>query len=66
MAEAQKKSGGNRKFGRNDEKCKKYRVNKTREKNKIRNVLQSEGIAAAEKYAEQHELYAYLRKLTAA
>lgn len=63
MAEQRRKTGGARKCGRNEEKCKKYRANKTKEKNKLPRILQSEGVAAANKYAEKHELYGYLRKL---
>jgi hypothetical protein len=61
--ESQKKSGGNKKHGRNEDKCKKYRASKTREKNKLKRVLQSNGRKAAEEYADKVELYGYLRKL---
>lgn len=63
MAEQQKKSGGAKKYGRSEEKCKKYRANKTREKNKLKRILQSNGLQAAEAYADKVELYGYLRKL---
>ena len=63
MAEQQKKSGGAKKYGRSEEKCKKYRANKTREKNKLKRVLQSNGITAANEYAEAKELWGYLKKL---
>lgn len=61
--EQQKKSGGAKKYGRSEERCKKYRILKTREKNKLKRVLQSNGVKAAEAYADKYELYGYLRKL---
>ena len=45
-----------RKIGRNAEKCKRYRDHKTREKNKIKRVLQSCGLAAAQAYAVLHHI----------
>ena len=63
MAEKQKKSGGAKKIGRNEEKCKKYRSSKNREKNKLKRILQSNGFAAAEKYAEEKELWGYFKKI---
>jgi hypothetical protein len=59
------KTGGGKceKAGRNSAKCKKYRANKTREKNKLRRVLQSSGIDAARLYADQNELQGLLRGL---
>jgi len=63
MAKPEKKSGGAKKYGRNEDKCKKYRASKNREKNKLKRVLQSNGIQAAEAYADKVELYGYLRKL---
>jgi hypothetical protein len=59
------KTGGGKcdKAGRNSAKCKKYKINKAREKNKIKNVLQSNGRIAATEYAEAHELQGYLRGL---
>jgi hypothetical protein len=62
MADQQEKKKSE-KAGRNDTKCKKYRVNKTREKNKLKRVLQSSGLAAAEKYAEEKEIWGYFKKL---
>jgi len=56
LKEARKKGKKNRKWDRNLTKCKKYRDMKTREKNKLKRVLQSNGLAAANEYAEQHEL----------
>jgi len=63
MAEKQKKSGGGRKIGRNEEKCKKYRTSKNKERNKLKKILQSNGFQAAEKYAEEKELWGYLKKI---
>ena len=63
MAEKQKKSGGGRKLERNKDKCKSYRSLKTREKNKLKRILQSNGVKAAEEYADKVELYGFLRKL---
>ncbi len=48
--------GGSRKVGRNRDKCKLYRARKTRERNKLKRILQSNGIKAANKYAEQNGL----------
>ena len=64
-----KAKGGrkNRKWDRSPKrsarKRERYRSSRTREKNKIKRVLQSEGIAAAEKYADVKELWGYLNKL---
>lgn len=60
---ARKKGKKNRKWDRNLTKCKRYRDMKTREKNKLKRVLQSNGVKAAEEYADKYELYGYLRKL---
>lgn len=65
MAKPEKKSGGAKKYGRNEDKCKKYRASKNREKNKLARILQSEGVVAANNYAEKKELWVYLRKLIA-
>ena len=62
MTEQQEKKKSE-KAGRNDTKCKRYRVNKIREKNKIKRILQSSGLVAAEKYAEEKEIWGYLKKL---
>ena len=59
----QKKSGGAKKYGRNEAKCKAYRASKNREKNKIKRVLQSEGVKAAEAFADKYEIWGVLRKL---
>jgi hypothetical protein len=59
MAEKKKSD----KEGRNDNKCKKYKSSKAREIKKLKRVLQSSGLAAAEKYAEENELWGYLKKL---
>jgi hypothetical protein len=64
MADKQRKSGGDRKHGRNDAKCNSYRVEKTREKNKLKRVLKSSGIEAATKYADTKEIWGVLRRLT--
>ena len=64
MAKANKvKSGGNKKMGRNSIKCKQYRALGTREKNKLKRVLKSNGEAAAIKYAKQHVLSSYLKTI---
>jgi hypothetical protein len=61
MAKQQKgKSGGMRKIGRNLEKCKMYRAMHKREMNKVRRVLRSSGRVAAEKYARENNVSAYL------
>jgi hypothetical protein len=55
MGKKQKsKSGGARKIGRNLRKCKMYRDNHIRERNKLKRVLQSCGRAFAEKWALEH------------
>ena len=65
MARAQttKKRGGLRKIGRNKDKCALYRAMKTREKNKLKRVLQSNGREAAKEYASKHILTEYLKRL---
>jgi hypothetical protein len=63
MAEKQQEKKKSEKEGRNDTKCKRYRANKTREKNKLKRVLQSEGLEAAKAYAEAKEIWGYLKKL---
>jgi len=50
------KHGGSKKHGRNKEKCKRYRAANTRERNKLRRVLRSSGLVAAQAYAEKHGL----------
>ena len=61
MAEGQ---GGkkNRKLGRCKNKCAAYRAAHTRERNKVKRVLQSNGYAAAVEYAKQHGILAPKRK----
>ena len=54
MPSQEKKSGGSKKYGRNLEWCKMYRAHKTREKNKIKRVLQSNGYVAAVAYGSLH------------
>lgn len=51
------------KAGRNSTKCKKYYANKTREKNKLKRVLKSNGKLAAEAYADAKDLQGVLRNL---
>ena len=63
MAEKQKKSGGGRKIGRNTDKAKLYRTGKTKVRNKLKRILQSNGVEAATKYAEDKEIWGYLKKL---
>lgn len=53
MAEGKK----NRKYGRNLNKCKLYRASKTREKNKIKRILQSNGLRAAIEYGKKHGIH---------
>jgi hypothetical protein len=61
--QSQKKSGGSKKIGRNADKCKKYFAFHTREKNKIKRVLQSNGRAYAETWAKAHNVSSLLAKL---
>jgi len=63
MARAQttKKRGGLRKIGCNKDKCALYRAMKTREKNKLKRVLQSNGKEVAKEYATKHILTEYLK-----
>ena len=49
-------SGGSGKIGRNRDKCKRYRERKTREYNKLKRILQSNGLKEAKKYAWKHSL----------
>lgn len=53
----------NKKFGRNDDKCKRYKVEQRREKAKIKHVLQSNGPIFAEKYAGDKGLIGFYRGL---
>lgn len=59
------KSGGAKKIGRNKERCAKYRMFKTREKNKTRRMLRSSGLLAAESYAQSKGIAGYLANLPA-
>ena len=61
----QKGSGGARKYGRDKDKCKRYRDLKIGERNKLKRVLQSSGAKAATEYAEKHMLDRLLRSLIA-
>lgn len=51
---------GSRKIGRSKDKCAKYAAMHTREKNKVRRVLKSNGRAEAEKWAIAHNVIGYL------
>jgi hypothetical protein len=53
----------NRKLGRAVIKCQQYKNTHTREKNKIKRVLQSSGAVAAKEYAEKNNLLTYLKGL---
>jgi hypothetical protein len=57
MAEQKQiKHGGSRKFKRNEAKCSTYKAHQTREKNKIKRILQSNGLKAATIYATKYGL----------
>lgn len=56
--------GKSTKAGRNKDKCAKYRAHKTREKNKLKRVLQSSGLEAAQDYAKEKALTSYLSSIT--
>lgn len=56
-------SGTNKKFGRNEAKCKRYKLEQRREKHKVKSILQSNGLPAAEKYAGEKGVIGYLRSL---
>lgn len=58
----QQKHGGTRKYGRDKIKCALYKSSKRREHNKLKRVLQSNGLAAAQKYAATHGLKEPQRK----
>jgi len=62
----QAKSGGARKIGRNKEKCARYRAMHTREMNKVRRVLRSNGWDAAQVYAAKNNVVGYLSNLEGA
>ena len=59
----QAKSGGAKKIGRNKEKCARYKAMHTREMNKVRRVLRSNGWDAAQAYAAKNNVVGYLSKL---
>jgi hypothetical protein len=59
------KKGSSRKVGRNKSKCTRYASFHRRETNKIRRVLQSNGLEFAKKWATDHNVLSYLGKLTA-
>jgi hypothetical protein len=54
--QTQRKSGGAKKIGRNKTKCEAYRNSKRREYNKLKRVVQSNGLVAAEAYMLKHGL----------
>ncbi len=61
MSEA--KSGGKRKHGRDLAKCKRYRDHSTREKHKIKRILQSSGVAFAKAWARERHVEMLLDKI---
>jgi len=54
---------GSKKAGRNKAKCLFYRTMHTREKNKIKRILKSNGFPAAEEYAKQYNMTGWLAGL---
>lgn len=56
MIKSQVKRGGMRKHGRNTEKCKRYRNAKTRERNKLKRIVKSNGCKEAKKYSLKYNL----------
>jgi hypothetical protein len=62
----QVKSGGAKKHGRNKEGCAHYRAMHTREKHKVRRVLRSSGLEAAQVYAAGCGMVGYLAGLVRA
>ena len=54
---------GTRKHGRDLAKCKKYRDHQTREKHKIKKILQSNGYEYAKEWAQKNGAIAHLNKL---
>jgi hypothetical protein len=60
-----KGKGKGRKLGRNKTKCLQYRNLHKREKNKIKRVLQSNGITFAKTWASEHGVTAVLHGLMA-
>ena len=62
MSISQKKSGGAKKFGRNEKKCAQYKAEKRREKNKLKRIARY-FMKDAEQYAEMHGIYSAFRAL---
>lgn len=56
MAKQHMKHGGEKKYGRNKNKCAAYRLHKTREKNKLKRILQSCGFGPALSYSRANGL----------
>lgn len=54
---------GTKKHGRDLAKCKKYRDHQTRERNKIKRVLQSNGYEYALEWAKKNNAVVFLNKL---
>ena len=54
---------GTKKHGRDLAKCKKYRDHQTRERNKIKKILQSNGYDYALEWAKSNNAVAFLNKL---
>lgn len=57
------KGGKGRKVGQQKEKCAAYKNAKTSERNKVKRILQSNGVSAATKYAEKNQVHATLNTL---
>lgn len=47
-----------RKFGRNADKCKRYKAGQRRERHKLKKIVKSNGVVAARAYASKHGLSA--------
>ena len=60
---AKQGGAGTRKHGRDLAKCKRYRDHQTREKNKIKKILQSNGVDYAAEWAKKYGAIALLNKL---
>lgn len=57
MTEGHRKGrSGTKKYGRNKDKCARYRLLGIREKNKLKRVLKNNGYKQAKIYAEQYGL----------
>jgi hypothetical protein len=61
--EPKKGSKGTKKYGRNEEKCKRYAAAHKREKHKIKKILRSNGSKAAEEYSIEAGLYGWYKGL---